>query len=279
MTGSAVRASGDPPLSETRSIALPNGGQLHCQFDACDQDAPVLVLSNSVLTDLRIWDDVAPALTQKVNVLRYDQRGHGQSTPPKGPMTFDEYGDDLLALLDAYGLESCIFAGLSMGVPTGLAAFAKAPERFKAFVAVDGVAKSAPGRETFWQERRATARAQGLAVIAAQTAPRWLPGADPDGSIAKRLEQIITGTDLDGFSAATHALEGYDYSAVLPQMSIPFLAIAGAQDGAMPEAMKRQFSTLKQAEFAIIDGAGHVPNFQAPHAFAEALLAKLGALS
>lgn len=194
MTGSAVRASGDPPLSETRSIALPNGGQLHSQFDACDQDAPVLVLSNSVLTDLRIWDDVAPALTQKVNVLRYDQRGHGQSTPPKGPMAFDEYGDDLLALLDAYGL----------------AAFAKAPERFKAFVAVDGVAKSAPGRETFWQERRATARAQGLAVIAAQTAPRWLPGADPDGSTAKRLEQIITSTDLDGFCTATHALEGYD---------------------------------------------------------------------
>ena len=50
--------------------------ELHHRFDG-PEDAPVVVLSNSIGTSLEMWDDQVPALAERFRVLRYDQRGHG----------------------------------------------------------------------------------------------------------------------------------------------------------------------------------------------------------
>lgn len=251
-------------------ISLPDGGQISAQLDGPD-GAPVVALANSVLTDFRIWDAQSPTLLPLFRVLRFDQRGHGGSSLPTAPMRFDDYGADVLRVLDAFDVQSCAFVGLSMGVPTGLAAFAQAPERFAAFVAVDGVSKSAPGREAFWLERRETALRDGMDQIAATTLPRWVPG-DETSPKAEALREMIALTPAQGFAAATKALSSYDTSAALEQMCCPFLGIAGSLDGAMPSAMRDQFDCLPQASFTDIDGAGHLPNFQRPGAFNAALL-------
>ena len=57
-------------------------------------DAPVVVLSNSLSSNLSMWDDQFAALTARYRVLRYDQRGHGQSTVTPGPYTFDMLADE-----------------------------------------------------------------------------------------------------------------------------------------------------------------------------------------
>ena len=46
------------------------------------EQAPVVVLSNSMGTDLSMWDEQLPALTERFRVLRYDQRGHGGTPAP-----------------------------------------------------------------------------------------------------------------------------------------------------------------------------------------------------
>jgi 3-oxoadipate enol-lactonase len=237
--------------------------------------APWIVFSNSVLTDLSIWDGQVAALSESYRLLRYDQRGHGGSDLPAGPMNSDGYGADLLAVLNAFEVEKCTFVGLSMGVPTGLAAVSRAPERFEGFVAVDGVAASAPGRESFWAERRETARTKGMDEIVQSTVPRWLPGADPAGPQAKSLADMISGTSVEGFAAATHALGQYDQSAALASLDCPFLGITGELDGAMPQAVRKQFAALSDASFVDIPKAGHVPNFQSVSAFNVALRAFL----
>ncbi|MFK8079665.1 MAG: alpha/beta fold hydrolase [Granulosicoccus sp.] len=253
-------------------VALPDGGYLCAQFNAGPKNASVIVLSNSVLTNMSIWEQQVSVLTQAYSVLRYDQRGHGQSSIPLVPMTFDDFGSDVLALLDAFDVQSCIFVGLSMGVPTGLAALARVPERFVAFIAVDGVARSAAGREAFWSERRDTARKHGVAQLADDTAKRWLPGESDTAEVVLALTQIISATPVEGFAIATHALQRYDYSSVLVKLAVPFLAIAGKEDGAMPDAMRQQFSDVKGAQFGTIEQAGHVPNFQNADAFNKAVL-------
>ncbi len=53
--------------------------KLHYQLDG-PQDAPVIVLSNSLGTTLEMWDAQIPALTRDFRVLRYDTHGHGQTT-------------------------------------------------------------------------------------------------------------------------------------------------------------------------------------------------------
>lgn len=262
--------------THTQTVALADGGTLNVRIDG-PKDAPWVVMSNSVMTDLGIWDGQVNALSDRYQLLRYDQRGHGASSLPTGPMDFYSYGVDLLAILDACDIERCTFVGLSMGTPTGLAAYAAAPERFEGFVVVDGVARSAAGREAFWTERRDTAQTSGMASIASGTAERWLPGEPADGPTVKALAAMIAATPVEGFAAATHALQSYDFSYVVPRLTCRFLGIFGEKDGTMPEAIYKQFGDLPSATFSEIPGAGHVPNYQNPGTFNDVLSAFLDA--
>jgi 3-oxoadipate enol-lactonase len=54
------------------------------------EDAPVLVLSNSLGTALDMWDDLAPVLGGRFRLLRYDTRGHGGSPAPPGPYATED---------------------------------------------------------------------------------------------------------------------------------------------------------------------------------------------
>lgn len=255
----------------TLTVPLSDGITLKARIDGPER-APFVVFANSVLTDMSIWDAQSDALSGRYRVLRYDQRGHGVSEASAGAMDFTRYGADLLAVMDAAGADRCAVVGLSMGCPTALAALAAAPDRIAAFVAVDGVMRSAAGRAAFWTERRETAQRDGMEAIAASTAPRWLPGEDEDSALSARLRAIIAGTSVAGFAAATYALSDYDQTTAI---ACPVLGVAGAEDGAMPEAVSKQFGGIPGARIAVIPDAGHLPNFQNPGAFNDALLAFL----
>ena len=81
--------------------------------------APVLMLCNSLGTDLHMWDDQAPEWSKHFRLVRYDRRGHGQSGAPKGPYTMDMLGNDALAVADAAGAKTFNWCGLSMGGMVG----------------------------------------------------------------------------------------------------------------------------------------------------------------
>src|SRR4029078_272888 len=74
-----------------------DGCPLHVQIDGRD-DAPVLMLANSLGTDLHMWDPQMPEFTKHFRVVRYDRRGHGKSGAPNGPYGFHRLSPDLLAL-------------------------------------------------------------------------------------------------------------------------------------------------------------------------------------
>ena len=65
-----------------------NGINFNCKIEG-KRGAPWLVFSNSLMTDLSMWDDQAAALGDKFQILRYDQRGHGGTDAPEGKYSFD----------------------------------------------------------------------------------------------------------------------------------------------------------------------------------------------
>src|SRR3954468_3321254 len=83
-------------------------------------DAPVLVLSNSLGTSLDMWAPQMAALTARFRVLRYDARGHGRSSAPPGPYSIAQMGMDVVGLLSHVGVQRTHFCGLSMGGMVGL---------------------------------------------------------------------------------------------------------------------------------------------------------------
>lgn len=255
-------------------MQIRDGMNLNVETRAAGENAPWVVLSNSVLTDLSIWDDQMPVL-HGMNVLRYDQRGHGKSDVTSDPLDFDALGRDLIEVMEGAGIRSATFVGLSMGVPTGLAAYARAPERFDRLVFVDGQAVSAPSGAAFWDERIALAQSDGMGEIADANVGRWLKTVKAGDARAVRLRQMMAATPLEGFVAAASALRNYDYSDVLAQISVPLRMIAGSEDGAIPQAMARIGAQVAGSSLVTLPGLGHVPNFEAPDQFNIALLAAL----
>mgnify|MGYP003338133346 FL=1 len=137
------------------------GFPLHVEVEG-PANAPVLMLSNSLCTDLRMWDDQMPAFTKAFRVVRYDRRGHGQSGVPKGPYTVDDFGRDALAIMDGLGLKKVNWCGLSMGGMVGQWLGANAPERIERLVMSN--THSYYADKKVWDERMKLAQEKGMEI-------------------------------------------------------------------------------------------------------------------
>src|SRR5262249_1402387 len=96
-----------------------NGISLNYEIDG-REGAPWLNFSNCLMTNLSMWDDQVAALKDDYRILRYDQRGHGQTEATDGKYTFDTLSADAIALMDALPIKRAHFAGISMGGMTAL---------------------------------------------------------------------------------------------------------------------------------------------------------------
>lgn len=229
-----------------------------------NDDAPWLVFSNSLVTDFTIFDAQVAAFSNHFNILCYNQRGHGGSDVGCQELNFNILADDLLDLMEQNNIHKCIFIGLSMGVPTGLAAYAKAPDRFSAMVFIDGQTASAAAAADQWQARIDGAKASGMTGFAEGTTPRWLK-EDASEQQKETLHKMIAATPFEGFSICASALKSYDYNAVFDSIYCPIQLIAGAQDGGMPATMQALTDRNSHSQFAEVPTAGHVPCFEKPH--------------
>jgi len=144
--------------------------RLNYRFDGPDK-APVILLSNSLGTNLSMWDPQATVLGEKFCVLRYDLRGHGLSTVTPGPYTIEQLGRDAIALLDALKIESAYFCGLSMSGMIGMWLGANAANRMKGLVLCNTAAKI--GNAETWNARIKDVKERGMAAIATTVVLRW----------------------------------------------------------------------------------------------------------
>src|SRR5207253_2903365 len=126
-----------------------NGISINYQIDG-REGAPWLVLSNSLATDLTMWDQQARDLSGAFRVLRYDQRGHGKTDAPAGRYTFDLLIADALALMDALSIDKASFCGLSVGGATALGFAQRHPERIERAVVADSGCASSPQSAQQW---------------------------------------------------------------------------------------------------------------------------------
>jgi 3-oxoadipate enol-lactonase/4-carboxymuconolactone decarboxylase len=234
------------------------------------EDAPPLVLSNSLGANLSMWNPQAVALAQRFRVVRYDTRGHGDSPVPDGPYTLDDLGQDALALLDFLGIERAHWVGLSLGGMTGMWLAINAPERLHRLVLLCTSAKLGPP-ET-WRERAEIVRAQGTEAVADAGVGRWLTERfrreNPD--TAAWLRDMIAATPDAGYAACCAVIEHMDLTAGLAGITTPTLAIAGAQDPATPpEHAQAIVSAIPGARLEVLDPAAHLANVEQPNAVSQ----------
>lgn len=245
----------------------------HSRVDG-PEDAPWIVLSNSLGANLHMWDDQMPLLTQHYRVLRYDVRGHGKSAAPDGPYTFDDLMGDVLGLMDAHQIGRADYMGLSMGAMTGMGLAIHHPRRFRRMVLCDGRADAPPAFRDLWSQRVAAVEAGGLDAIADGVMAMWLNesfrAANPDRVTA--LRGMVTGNDPAGYAACCEALKTLDYLKDLPRAGVPITYVGGGADkGAPPDVMRAVAAATPGARYVEIPGGGHLPNIDSAAAFNAAL--------
>lgn len=232
--------------------------------------APWMVFSNSLMTDHRIWDAQVAHFAGRFNMLRYDQRGHGRSGVSE-TVDFDMLSGDALRLLDHFEIETCIYVGLSMGVPTGLNLTRQHPGRVSHMILSDGQMATQPAGRQTWQGRIDAARANGMPWVAGDTIQRWFAADFIAAGGAESMLASARQMQVEGYCACAAALQDYDFAAAAAGLTIPVQLLAGSNDGAMPQTMQVMAQTIPNARFNIIEGAGHIPNVEQPGRFNAAM--------
>ena len=251
--------------------------ELHHRLDG-PEDAPVLVLSNSLGTDLGMWDAQLSSLAGHFRLLRYDQRGHGRSPAPPGPYTIAELARDVLALLDRLGLERVSFAGVSMGGMSGMWLAINAPERVER-LALCCTSSHLPPQE-MWTERAATVRARGMEAVVDAALERWftprLAEVRPD--VVERTRRTLLDTPAEGYAGCCEAIGSHDLRGELGSIRGPTLVLSAAGDPATPPEHGRQIAAgIDGARFVVLERGRHLAAVEEPGDFARELLAHLTA--
>lgn len=242
-------------------------------------DAPWLIFSNSLATDLGMWDDQAAHFSKKFRVLRYDQRGHGKTDAPEGRYTFDLLMADVLALMDTLKIERTHFCGLSMGAATGMGLAQRHAGRLSRVVLCDNGFQSTPATAKAWEERIAVAKSSGMAALVDSMLARWFPPetlkANPP-HIAK-IRQMILSTPVNGFVGCSAALADHNFRSAVATVKLPMLLISGEKDGTNAATMKEiQKEMIAGTRYFEIPAGGYISNMDQPAMFAKAMDEFLG---
>ena len=249
-----------------------NGININFEIDGPD-NAPWLILSNSLLTNLSMWDDQVATLARSFRILRYDQRGHGGTEATAGEYSFDLLVADIIALIDMLGIGRAHFCGLSMGGMTALFLAQRHPQRFDRIIACDCGPNSTEASAQQWKERIDVASRDGMQALVEPTIARWFP---PDfvatkAPVLDKVRGMIRSTPLAGFRGCAMALSNYDLRGGLAGIDRRTLLIVGTKDATLA-GIRQIKEAVRGSALVELEGAGHISNVEQPAAFTRAVV-------
>jgi 3-oxoadipate enol-lactonase len=248
-----------------------DGCPINVQIDG-KEGMPVLMLSNSLGTNLHMWDDQMAEWTKHFRVVRYDRRGHGKSGVPKGPYSMERFGRDVLAVADNLKIKTFNWCGLSMGGMVGQWLGANAPDRIEKLILSN--TNFAYADKTPWNDRIKFVQEKGLAALVEPNMERWFTKGFRDRApqALAKIKAEFLATNPVGYIACCEAIRDMDFTASNPRITAPTLVIVGNQDPATPpsagEAIAKQ---IKGAKVVGLDAA-HIANIEQPKLYTETVL-------
>jgi 3-oxoadipate enol-lactonase len=252
-------------------IKTDDGCSIHVEVEGPER-APVLMLSNSLGTDLHMWDQQVAPFTRHFRLVRYDRRGHGKSSVPKGPYSMERLGRDVLAVLDGLGIAKINWCGLSMGGMVGMWLGANAKNRIDKLI-LSNTSSYFPDK-TMWEGRIKLVREKGLAAIVDANMERWFTKDFRDRAPPElaKIRDMFLATKVEGYVGCGEAIRDMDHRPLLSKISAPTLVIAGRHDPATPlegnEFIKQH---IPGAKIAVLEAA-HIANMEQPKVYADTVI-------
>jgi 3-oxoadipate enol-lactonase len=234
-------------------------------------DAPVLLFSNSLSSNLHMWDTQAAALKDQFRIIRYDSRGHGKSVANGAPYSMDQLGRDALAILDAHKAETAHFCGLSKGGMVGQWLLTHHRDRIGKAVLANTAALMAPA--DLWNGRIRNVTKNGMAAIVDATIERWFTKGFVERAPKEiaAVKKMIAATPDAGYCGCCAAIRDMDQRESIRSITNPVLLISGMHDPATtPAMMELMRERIKGAKWLSLDAA-HISNIEQADAFTRAM--------
>ena len=237
-----------------------------------DNSLPTLVLSNSLGTNFSIWNAQVAEFEKHFRLLRYDMRGHGQSSVPPPPYSVPELASDVLSLADFLGIDRFHLCGLSVGGMIGMALSVQAPQRLRKMVLSNTAAKI--GTLESWNTRMETVCSKGMIEIAPITRDRWFTkqfqAASPE-AVGKTM-RVVESLDPEGYIGGCCAVRDFDFRSQVSAIRVPTLVISGAHDPAATTADGRFLAEQIPGARYVELNASHLSNIEAADSYTSAVL-------
>ena len=268
-----------------------DGIRLHYEIEG-REDGPPLLFSNALGTDLRLWDAQAEAAAGLgFRVVRYDQRGHGESDWAPDYHEQRLVGD-LAVFVDALGLEALSLVGFSIGGYAACAYTLLNPERVtrlvlaECFVEDPSVIQSpTPGTEHIRVLRALPAEFHGCAdAVTAEAADAFRPLAPYAAEVELRrwmLDGLTQGSDarwtwtVDPVLRMPGPPERLNptadiFEARLAKVTNPTLMVVGAESF-IAESAERVAAANRESgkRLVLLPETGHWVPLDNPHGFLE----------
>jgi 3-oxoadipate enol-lactonase len=250
-----------------------NGVELAYRFDG-PENAHVVMMSNSLMSNYGMWDVTVPALTDRYRVLRCDTRGHGRSGTTPGPYSIEMLADDAIGLIDQLGIRRVHFVGLSMGGMIAQQIGARYADRVYSLSLCDTASEMPP--RSIWEERFLTVQTKGIAGLLDVMIQRWFtpPFIARDPDTIEKVRRMISATPVEGYFACASAVRDMAQTTMLLRVKSPTLILVGRQDPACTvENSIVLHRMIDGSQMVILEDAAHLSNIEQPQAFNGALRA------
>lgn len=251
--------------------------QLRCEHSP-RPGAPALLLLNPLGTSLEVWDDQFQALCERYELVRFDARGHGESTAgSKTELTLEQLARDALAVLDACGIARAHLCGLSIGGMTAMQVATLWPDRVLK-IALCSTSPCMPSRET-WNTRIETVRKQGMASLVDGILQRWFttPYRMAHPEQAERIRAMLLAAKPQGYAACAAAIRDMDQRQSIKTITAKTLVVGGTQDpGTTPADHALIAASIPGAQLVMLEAA-HLLHIERQQEFTETLLQFLAA--
>ncbi|WP_316724389.1 pyrimidine utilization protein D [Sphingobium sp. KCTC 72723] len=206
-------------------------------------------------------------------VILYDHRGTGRSDRILPPVvSVEEMADDMLAVMDATGVQKANLVGHAAGAAAALSIAIHRPERVQTLTLVNGWSFADPHFLRCFDARLALLRDSGpRAYVRAQ--PLFLYPPDWISDNAARLaseddDHLAHFAGVEAYEKRIAALAAFDVDARLSDVSVPTLVLAAADDMLVPPKCSRHLAThIRGAQHRVMPWGGHACNVTDPATF------------
>ena len=240
-----------------------------------------LVLLHAFPLSRRMWEAQLAAWSHRFRIIAPDWRGFGESPPGDEEFTMESCADDLQQLLQHLKVkETIVLLGLSMGGYIAFEFLRKYQDQLRGLIlaATQPIADSEPSRKARYETAELVQK-EGTGPLAGKLIPRLLGKTtlETKPDVVERVRSLIQSNSPQGIAKACYGLAcRRDSSALLDQIQIPTLVLAGSEDAIVPRAQAESLhQNIPSSRLTSVDESGHLINLEQPGKFQDAVLSFL----